>query len=82
MATAIDERSPSTAGHIKRVTDITPGFSAGAVNEINEGKHANTYFDEDQINEMRIAAWMHDVGKITTPIHIIEKRMKKQYSIA
>lgn len=75
MATAIDERSPSTAGHIKRVTDITLALAL-AVNEINEGKYANTYFDEDQINEMRIAAWMHDVGKITTPIHIIEKRMK------
>ena len=30
----------------------------------------------DEIEELRLAAWMHDVGKITTPEHVIDKSTK------
>jgi HD-GYP domain-containing protein (c-di-GMP phosphodiesterase class II) len=75
LASAIDERSPSTAGHIKRVTEITLAL-AKVVNETSEPPFDRVRFTEDELNELRIAALMHDVGKVTTPHHIVEKRSK------
>lgn len=75
MASAIDERSPATSGHIKRVTDLTVAL-ARAVNESDHPRFAETRFGDDELNELRIAAYLHDVGKVTTPIHIVEKRTK------
>lgn len=75
MASAIDERSPATAGHIERVTDLTMAL-AEAVNASDAPAFADIELSADELNELRIAALVHDVGKVTTPLHIIEKRTK------
>jgi HD-GYP domain-containing protein (c-di-GMP phosphodiesterase class II) len=75
MATAIDERSPYTGGHIRRVAEMTMQL-AHAVNLCNEGPLEKQVFDEDQLDELRLAAWMHDIGKITTPEWIVDKPTK------
>ena len=75
MATAIDERSPYTGGHIKRVAEMTM-VVARAVNRCNAGTLARVRFNEDEMNELRIAAWMHDIGKITTPEWVVDKPTK------
>ncbi|MBM4053791.1 MAG: GAF domain-containing protein [Planctomycetes bacterium] len=75
MATAIDEKSPVTGGHIQRVADLTL-MMAKTINEQKEGPFANVYFGENQMHELRMAAWMHDIGKVTTPVNIVEKGNK------
>src|SRR5690606_25815899 len=75
MASAIDERSPATRGHIERVTALTMEL-AEAVNACDEPPFAHVRFSDDELNELRIAALVHDVGKVTTRLHIIEKRTK------
>ncbi|MDY6903219.1 MAG: HD domain-containing phosphohydrolase [Thermodesulfobacteriota bacterium] len=75
IATAIDEKSPFTGGHINRVVDLTMEI-AEAVNKADNGPLKNIRFDDDQMEEIRIAAWMHDVGKITTPEYIVSKTNK------
>ncbi len=75
MATAIDEKSPVTAGHIRRVADLTM-VMAKIINEQKKGPFADVYFNEDQLHELKTAAWMHDIGKVTTPIQIVEKGKK------
>jgi HD-GYP domain-containing protein (c-di-GMP phosphodiesterase class II) len=75
IATAIDEKSPYTGGHIKRVVDLTM-MIAEQINAMNQGRFADFRFDEDALEELRLSAWMHDVGKITTPEHIIDKTTK------
>ncbi|MDA0335897.1 MAG: GAF domain-containing protein [bacterium] len=75
MATAIDERSPYTGGHIRRVAEMTMHM-AHAVNLCTEGPLAEKVFDEDQLAELRLAAWMHDIGKITTPEWVVDKPTK------
>ncbi|HQU72511.1 MAG TPA: HD domain-containing phosphohydrolase, partial [Calditrichia bacterium] len=77
IATAIDEKSPYTAGHITRVTDLTM-MIARTINETGEGPFSAVNFSRDELEELRIAAWMHDVGKITTPEHVIDKSHKLQ----
>lgn len=75
VATAIDEKSPYTAGHVQRVAAITEAL----IHEINVtevGPFAGVTFTADELKEIRMAAWLHDVGKIVTPEHIIDKATK------
>ncbi len=75
IATAIDEKSPYTGGHVRRVADLTMTI-AHKINQIHEGPLADVKFSDDQLRELRIAAWLHDVGKITTPEHVVDKSTK------
>lgn len=77
IATAIDEKSPYTGGHINRVVSLTM-MLAETINNTNEGKFKDVNFNEDEMEELRIAAWMHDVGKITTPEYVMDKSTKLQ----
>jgi HD-GYP domain-containing protein (c-di-GMP phosphodiesterase class II) len=77
MATAIDERTPYNVNHTKRVVAYSL-LLAKEINNCKEGKFAYTMFTEEQLNELRIAAWMHDVGKITTPEWVMDKATKLQ----
>ncbi|MBT6295210.1 MAG: GAF domain-containing protein, partial [Nitrospina sp.] len=76
MATAIDEKSPVTGGHIRRVANMTLTFAD--ILTKNQDKYKDISFNEDQIHELRIAAWMHDIGKVTTPVEVVEKAKKLQ----
>lgn len=77
IATAIDEKSPYTGGHINRVVSLTM-MLAESINKRKEGKFKNVNFNEDEMEELRLAAWMHDVGKITTPEYVADKSTKLQ----
>jgi len=77
IATAIDEKSPFTGGHVRRVTELTMRI-AHKINEQTEGSFGQVYFSDDDLNELRFSAWLHDLGKITTPEYIIDKSTKLQ----
>ncbi|WP_199453874.1 HD domain-containing phosphohydrolase [Vibrio owensii] len=76
IAQAIDDKSPYTAGHCNRVPEIGM-MLAEAVEKCDTGKFKDFKFNnEDERREFRIAAWLHDCGKITTPEHIVDKGTK------
>jgi HD-GYP domain-containing protein (c-di-GMP phosphodiesterase class II) len=75
IAVAIDEKSPYTGGHVRRVADLTMRI-ARKINEAQTGSFAAVHFSDDELRELRMAAWLHDVGKITTPEHIVDKATK------
>jgi HD-GYP domain-containing protein (c-di-GMP phosphodiesterase class II) len=75
IATAIDEKSPFTGGHVRRVADLTMEI-ARKINDTTEGPWADLKFSDDQLKELQIAAWLHDVGKITTPEYVVDKATK------
>jgi HD-GYP domain-containing protein (c-di-GMP phosphodiesterase class II) len=77
MATAIDEKSPVTGGHIRRVADLTLTM-AEVIHNHEEGIFKGITFSPDQMYELRIAAYMHDIGKVTSPVEIVEKAKKLQ----
>lgn len=77
IANAIDAKSPFTANHCKRVPVITDMF-ARAVNRHREGPLGDVLFSEDELHELQIAALLHDCGKVTTPVHIIDKETRLQ----
>ncbi|MCX5877383.1 MAG: HD domain-containing protein, partial [Deltaproteobacteria bacterium] len=72
---AIDEKSPYTAGHVFRVANLTEKIAL-EVNSATTGKFAPISFSADELAEIRMAAWLHDVGKITTPEHLMDKATK------
>jgi len=75
IALAIDEKSPYTGGHIRRVADITMAI-ADKINNSDGGPFARVQFSNDQMKELRFAAWLHDLGKITTPEYVVNKATK------
>jgi len=76
IAQAIDDKSPYTAGHCNRVPELGL-MLAKAAQASNLAPFADFKFEtEEQQQEFNLAAWLHDLGKITTPEHIINKGTK------
>ncbi|SDU14338.1 HD-GYP domain-containing protein [Halopseudomonas salegens] len=75
IAEAIDYKSPVTGRHCQKVPEIAM-LLADAVCDSREGAYADVAFNEQQLYELKIAAWLHDCGKITTPEAIIDKGRK------
>jgi PAS domain S-box-containing protein len=75
IATAIDEKSPYTGGHINRVVQLSI-MLAEKVNTAQEGPFKDVQLNEEEMEELRLAAWMHDVGKVTTPEYVVNKASK------
>lgn len=75
IAGAIDDKSPYTGGHCRRVPELTM-MLADAAAATREGPLRHfTMSDEDRY-ELRIAGWLHDCGKVTTPEHVMDKSVK------
>lgn len=75
IAGAIDAKSPYTGGHCERVPEITM-MLAKAVSKTDYGPFKDISFSEDDLYELRIAAWLHDCGKVTTPEYVVDKATK------
>lgn len=75
IADAIDEKSEYTGGHCRRVPIITM-MLAEAVNADTDGFFKDVYFNEKKMYELEIAAWLHDCGKLVTPVHVVDKSTK------
>lgn len=73
--TAIDEKSPYTGGHCERVPALTM-MLADAAARTGVGPLAGFVLDEDDRYELKIAGLLHDCGKITTPVHVVDKATK------
>src|SRR5690242_12132499 len=75
MNTAIDEKSPYTGGHCQRVPTLTM-MLAEAVNETRDGPLKNFSMSDKDRYELKIAGLLHDCGKVTTPVHVVDKATK------
>lgn len=75
IADAIDEKSPYTGGHCQRVPELTM-MLADAANRTQAGPLKDFSMSEKDIYELRIAAWLHDCGKVTTPESVMDKPTK------
>ncbi|MGD8267050.1 MAG: HD-GYP domain-containing protein, partial [Desulfobacterales bacterium] len=61
IAHTVETRDPYTAGHQRRVADL----AAAIAQEVG--------FTHDQIEAVRVAAIIHDLGKISVPAEILSK---------
>ena len=72
---AIDDKSPYTAGHCERVPQLTM-LLAEAVNNCAVGPLKNFSMNDKDRYELKIAGLLHDCGKVTTPVHVVDKATK------
>jgi HD-GYP domain-containing protein (c-di-GMP phosphodiesterase class II) len=75
--TAIDDKSPYTGGHCERVPVLTM-LLAEAANRSKNGALADFNLTDKDRYELKIAGLLHDCGKITTPVHVVDKATKLQ----
>ena len=75
--TAIDDKSPYTGGHCARVPALTM-MLAEAANHSKRGALKDFNLTDKDRYELKIAGLLHDCGKITTPVHVVDKATKLQ----
>ncbi|AUG53666.1 HD family phosphohydrolase [Thalassospira marina] len=75
LAQGIDAKSPHTGAHCERVPVLAKMLAQAAVDQKN-GPFADFSLSEQEWYELDLAAWLHDIGKIVTPEHVVEKATK------
>lgn len=75
LASAVDDKSAYTGGHCRRVPVIAM-MIADAIEEMNYGPLKDFSLTEEDRYELQLAALLHDCGKVTTPVHIMDKATK------
>ncbi|OON64536.1 phosphohydrolase [Massilia sp. KIM] len=73
----IDEKSPYTGRHCQFVPELTM-MLAEAVHGTTQGPLAQFSMTEGDRKELWLAGLLHDCGKITTPVHVVDKATKLQ----
>jgi len=61
MAMTVEARDPFTAGHQRRVADLARSIAQ------------EMQFDDEQVDAVRLAGLLHDLGKISVPAEILSK---------
>ena len=74
---AIDDKSPYTGGHCQRVPALTM-MLAEAATRAGSGPLAGFAMSDKDRYELKIAGLLHDCGKVTTPVHVVDKATKLQ----
>lgn len=75
LADAIDAKSPYTGGHCERVPQLAQMLLDQAV-AADSGPFASFSMTEAERYEFRVAAWLHDCGKVTSPEYVVDKATK------
>ncbi|MES2153160.1 MAG: HD domain-containing phosphohydrolase [Pseudomonadota bacterium] len=73
----IDEKSPYTSRHCQFVPELTM-MLAEAVHLTETGPLADFRMSDGDRKELWMAGLLHDCGKITTPVHVVDKATKLQ----
>ncbi len=75
IASAIDAKSDYTGGHCERVPVIAEMLTRAAC-DVKTGPFADFSLSELEWYELHIACWLHDCGKVVTPVHVMDKSKK------
>ncbi|HEX2872339.1 MAG TPA: HD domain-containing phosphohydrolase, partial [Polyangiaceae bacterium] len=71
----IDAKSDYTGGHCERVPVIAEMLARAAC-DVKTGPFAEFNLTEAEWYELHIACWLHDCGKVVTPVHVMDKSKK------
>ena len=73
-ASAVDAKSPYTGGHCQRVPELTRSLAQEVTDD--DGDFADFELSDKEWEELLVAAWLHDCGKVSTPDFIMDKATK------
>ncbi len=74
IAQAIDAKSSHTSAHCQRIPLLMELIAQAACE--NQDKFKDFNLDEDDWYELKVAAWLHDCGKLATPDSVLDKSTK------
>lgn len=72
FATAVDKRTPYNGSHTRMVTEYAVRV-AKRLNELYESERGGEPFDERRIEQLSLAAGLHDIGKMVIPLSVMNK---------
>lgn len=72
FATAVDERTPYNGSHTKKVAEYVVAY-ANYSNILFDKRLTKEYFDKNRIGQLRLAATLHDIGKMIIPKAVMNK---------
>lgn len=75
MSSAIDERSPYNATHSRHMVACGAGF-LDYINKTAESRGEAPVFNARHREEVLMSVWLHDVGKLVTPLEVMDKRAR------
>ena len=71
LSSAIDQRSPYNAHHTRNMVRIAEAF----LDDL-DARHDPHAFDENHRRAFLMSIWLHDVGKLTIPLEIMDKESR------
>lgn len=74
IAQAIDAKSSHTSAHCQRIPLLMELIAKAACED--QGLFRDFSLNEDEWYELRVAAWLHDCGKLATPDYVLDKSTK------
>ncbi len=80
FATAVDERTPYNGSHTKKVSQYVVAF-AYYINSMYKKGRCKEHFDKNQITQLRLAATLHDIGKMIIPKAVMNKSTRLDKNI-
>ncbi len=78
MTEAIDKRTPYNASHTRKVAEYSVEL-ANYINEQYRKRKTKLHMPKDEINQLKLAALLHDVGKLSIPIEVLDKPTRLGY---
>ncbi|MFO7660359.1 MAG: HD domain-containing phosphohydrolase [Candidatus Cloacimonadaceae bacterium] len=75
IAKGIERKSKYSSNHIIRVASLTDMIARQINADVSE-KYREIFLSENELKELSMAGLMHDVGKIVTPEHVMDKSTK------
>lgn len=75
MTEAIDARTPYNASHTRNVAKYTR-MIADHINELHKEGKEELFFTKDHRDQLVMAAFLHDIGKMIVPIRVMNKQTR------
>ncbi|MCE3231806.1 MAG: metal dependent phosphohydrolase [Rickettsiaceae bacterium] len=75
LALAIDAKSSHTSNHCQAIPVLTEMIAKAAIKQ-KDGYFRDFHMDSEELYELRVASWLHDCGKLTIPLTILDKATK------
>lgn len=75
MTEAIDARTPYNGSHTRKVAEYA-GKIVDYVNRLHERGEETLYFSKEHKDQVVMAAFLHDIGKMIVPIGVMNKQTR------
>ena len=80
LTEAIDMRTPYNGNHTKNVAKYVE-LIANHINELHDKGEEEHYFSDEHKDQIVMAAYLHDIGKMITPVKVMNKETRLQHQI-